>query len=85
MPIYQVKGTLNYNESEETDDGNKTIEIDDYVTVDPEETDFCKILYLFLDEHPEYDFFGSLRTTDYKTWARFFDSNEGHEIIITRQ
>ena len=80
---YRIKGELTYNETE-TEAGFPTVEIDEEFESEAE----CCIdaLAPFLEAHPEYDYFGSLKTCDAETYgkkrAHFYDQNEEQTIDV---
>lgn len=80
---YSIKGRITYNEAE-TDSGFKTVDIDESVDVD--ERSCVAALEKFLDDNPQYDFFGTLKTCDVETagekGATFRDQNEDQTIDV---
>ena len=83
---YRIIGQLTYTESEETEDGFKTIEIDEIFKCDAE--NLTTVLEMFLSAHPEYIYFGTLRGCDPEThgknYASFYDPNENQIIKVKR-
>ncbi len=49
MYIYLIKGSLNYNQSNDTEDGNMTLEIEEYI--ETEKFDAEAALRKFFDEN----------------------------------
>jgi hypothetical protein len=80
---YEITGTITYNQAE-TEDGFKTVEIDETITIDVMSAE--KAFETFLSQNEQYDFFGTLKTCDAETMgcngATFRDSNEGQTIDI---
>ena len=83
MKTYEIKGNITYNQSDESKDGFATVEISEmYVDADSCE----EALEKFLEDHEEFDFFGSLKEYDAETrgheWARYRDQNEDQTIMV---
>jgi len=85
---YRLTGTVNYNESDETEDGNIDVDISETVEIDTKSARdaFAK----FFDDNPQYDFFGNHvvscdADTCGKVWARFKDQTADRSVMVELQ